>query len=167
MAIYRVKQFIWAVTARFKPIDYELVRKYLNKNEEKLFNMLSISERHHSIRVCNEALNRYEHINKDIDKDKLAKIALLHDVGKSNTTLNVIDKSILVILDKVTKGSLRKYDRNRKIDIYYNHANKSVRLLKDIDKYDLEFLEAIEKHHHKKINSNIYLKIIKESDDNS
>ena len=167
MAIYRVKQFIWAVTARFKPVDYKLVHKYLNKKEENLFNTLSVSERQHSIRVCNEALNRYEDNKLDINKDKLARIALLHDIGKGNKTLNVIDKSILVILDKVTKGKLRNYDSNKKVDIYYNHPKKSVKLLNEIDKYDSEFLEAIEKHHYKRLNSNIYLKIIKESDDNS
>ncbi|MGG7179184.1 HD domain-containing protein [Clostridium paraputrificum] len=167
MAIYRVKQFMWAITARFKPVDTTIIKKYLNKDEEKIFNKLKISDKHHCIRVCNDALNRYKKFNSDIDEKKLAKIALLHDVGKSTKSLNVIDKSVLVILDKVTNGDLKKYKNNKKVDIYYNHPKKSVKLLKKIDKYDNEFLEAVEKHHYKKVNSNIYLKIIKEADDNS
>lgn len=165
MRLYRIKQFIWAVTAPFKPIDRKIIEKYLNKQEQELFNKLIVSDKHHSIRVCTDALSKYS--NKDrIDRKKLAKIALLHDVGKSENRLNVIDKSILVILDKFTKGNLKNYTKIKKIDSYYNHPKKSVKILKEIDiKYDKEFLEAIEKHHYKNIGSNIYLKIIKECDD--
>lgn len=160
--MYRIKQFIWAISAKHKPINKELLNEYLNRKEKRLFNKLDISEQHHSIRVCTEAL----HINKYIDTDtkKLAKIALLHDVGKSVTKLNIIDKSILVILDKVTKGNLKKI-KNRKVDVYYNHPHKSVSLLKKIDKYDNDFIEAIENHHYKDIDSNKYLNIIRECDD--
>ena len=165
MAIYRVKQFIWAITAKFRPIDKELIDKYLNKEEKKLFNQLGFSDRHHCIRVCNDALEKYNF--EDIDKNKLAKIALLHDIGKASGRLNIIDKSVIVIVDKITKGKLRKYSFNRKIDTYYNHPKKSVDLLNNINKYDNEFLEAIEQHHYKKIGQNVYLKIVRECDDNN
>lgn len=167
MAIYRIKQFIWAVTAKFKPIDYKIVNKYLTKREQAVFNKLGASEKQHSIRVCKEALDKYDNYDIDIDKNKLAKIALLHDIGKSKKKLNTIDKSVIVLLDKFTKGKLKKYDINKKIDVYYNHPQKAVDILKKLDKYDNEFLEAIEKHHYKHIKSNIYLKIIKECDDNN
>ena len=36
MAIYRVKQFVWAITSKFRPIDKKLINKYLNKEEKKL-----------------------------------------------------------------------------------------------------------------------------------
>jgi putative nucleotidyltransferase with HDIG domain len=165
MTIYRIKQFIWAITCKFKPIDEEIIKKYLNANEENLFNKLNKSEKHHSIRVCKEALEKYSY--NDIDRKKLAKIALLHDVGKISGNLNVIDKSLIVVLDKVTRGKLKKYDFNKKIDIYYNHAKRSVDLLNNINEYDDEFLEAIKKHHYKNIDSNVYLKIVKECDDNN
>lgn len=165
MAIYRVKQFIWAITAKFKPIDYKLTKKYLNENEQKIFNKLRDSEKQHSIRVCKEALEKCNAYK--IDRNKLAKIALLHDIGKIKGKLNIIDKSVIVILDKMTKGNLRRYEKNKKVDIYYNHPKKSVDILKEINRYDKEFLEAIEKHHYKKIGSNVYLKIIKECDDNN
>lgn len=163
MSIYRIKQFFWGVTSSFKPIDKKILEKYLNKDEEKFFKKLSISEQHHSIRVCKDALEMKS--DKGIDGKKLAKIALLHDIGKIGTRLTIIDKSIIVILDKVTRGRLERYKNIKKIDMYYNHAKKSVDLLARIDKYDYEFLEAIEKHHYKNIGSNIYLKIIKECDD--
>lgn len=166
MVIYRIKQFLWTVTSSFKPIDKSIIYKYLNDEEVKLFFLLRVSEQHHSIRVCKDALMRSYDINY-IDKKKLARIALLHDIGKINSNLNVIDKSILVILDKITSGKLKRYEDIKKIDYYYNHPKKSVDLLKHVKKYDDEFLEAIEKHHYNKIESNIYLKIIKEADNNS
>ncbi|MDS0528126.1 HDIG domain-containing protein [Clostridium sp. SHJSY1] len=165
MAMYRVKQFIWAITSRFKPIDENIIKKYLSQEEENIFNKLSKSEQHHSIRVCKDALHKGN--GEYIDMKKLAKIALLHDVGKALGNLNVIDKSVIVILDKITKGSLRKYDFNRKVDTYYNHPKKSADLLNSINEYDDEFIEAIKKHHFRDIGSNIYLKIVKECDDNN
>lgn len=165
--IYRVKQFIWAITSPFIPINEEILNKYLNKEEKNLFNKLGISDKHHSIRVCKDALKLYSN-KENIDKKKLAKIALLHDIGKSEHKLNVIDKSALVILDKVMNGKLIKYSNNKKVDSYYNHPKKSISMLKKSNGiYDGEFLEAIEKHHYKNIGSNIYLKIIKQCDDNN
>lgn len=165
MFIYRIKQFFWGITARFKPLDEEIINEYLSDDEKKIFLKLKISEQQHSIRVCKDALKIHKEFN--IDRYKIAKIALLHDIGKINGSLTIIDKSIIVILDKLTKGKLRKYDSNKKLDIYYNHPQKSVKILNGIKEYDKEFLEAIEKHHYKYRGNNIYLKIIKECDDNN
>ena len=165
MAIYRVKQFVWAITSKFRPIDKKLIDRYLNNEEKKLFNQLRVSDRQHCIRVCNDALEKCK--QEDVDENKLAKIALLHDVGKASSSLNIIDKSVIVILNKITKGRLKKYNFNRKIDTYYNHPKKSVDLLNNINEYDNEFLEAIEKHHYKEIGANLYLKIVKDCDDSN
>lgn len=166
MSLYRVKQFIWSITTPFKQVDLDLVNKYLDDSEIVFFQKMKKSEQHHCIRVCNDALDE----SKDlvyIDKNKIAKIALLHDIGKIEGNLTVIDKSMLVILNKVTKGKLKKFSNNKKVDIYYNHPKKSVALLKDINNYDLEFLEAIEKHHSIDTGENKYLEIIKRCDDNN
>lgn len=160
--MYRIKQFIWAITAMYKPVDDKLLNRYLTKKEKRLFKALRISEQQHSIRVCNKALE--QGLDKNIDKEKLAKIALLHDVGKSTKSLNVFDKSVIVILDKVTNGKLKNL-KNSKVDIYYNHPQKSVKLLKTINRYDKEFLEAVENHHYKSTGANKYLEIIKACDD--
>lgn len=165
MSVYRFKQFIWAITAHFKSVDKDITKQYLNRNEQLLFDQLKVEDKHHCIRVCNAALNKS--YDSNLNRRRLAKIALLHDVGKSNKGLNVIDKSILVILDKMSKGKLVRYDKYSKVNIYYNHPKESVKLLEQIDTYDSVFLEAIEKHHYKDIGSNIYLKIIKECDDES
>ena len=90
----------------------------------------------------------------------------MHDIGKGKCPLNVVDKSLLVIFDKVTKGNLKKYD-NEKVKLYYYHPKYSAELLRGIDNYDNDFLEAVANHHNKyeKVNSNKYLNIIKKCDD--
>lgn len=156
--MYRVKQFIWACVSPLKSIDYNLLNRYLTKKEKRLFRQLKVSEQQHSIRVCNKALEMNNN-SCDIDKGKMAKIALLHDVGKGNCSLNIFEKSIIVVLDKLTKGKIEEVN-NKKIDIYYNHPHESVKMLKKINKYDDEFLEAIEKHHTKNDVDNKYLEIL-------
>lgn len=165
--VYRVKQFIWHLTSKWQSIDNELINKYLSKKEIEVFNKLNVSEQQHSIRVCNDALNKVNNEDIKINKNKLAKVALLHDIGKIIKTLNIIDKSIIVILDKITNGNLKKHTNLKKIDVYYNHPKNGVKILKNINKYDNEFLEAISKHHKKdtKLENNMYLKIIRECDD--
>lgn len=164
--IYRVKQFFWHVTSRWKGIDNKLIKKYLNKKEIEIFNRLNVSEQQHCIRVCNDALEKVNKENIEINKNKLAKVALLHDVGKTIKSLNVMDKSIMVILDKFTKGGIRNYTNIKKIDVYYNHPKEGVRILEDLYRYDNEFLEVVKKHHKesKESEDNIYLKIIRECD---
>ncbi|MDD5795256.1 HD domain-containing protein [Clostridium sp. HCP1S3_B4] len=163
----RIKQLIWAITSRYKNIDGDFLKKYLNENELSLFNKLNISEKHHSIRVCKDSIEYINNssIKNKIDTNKMAKIALLHDIGKINKSLSVFDKCMVVILDKVTKGGLKKFNNNMKIDVYYNHGRMAYELLKNIGNYDKEFLQAVQMHHSKETYKNIYLQILKEMDD--
>lgn len=169
MIIYRVKQFIWAFTSIFKEIDKEYISRYLNDEEKLLFNKLKKSDKAHSIRVSKENLNLLERdFNKgNLSEEDLAKVGLLHDIGKIDRPLNIFEKSIIVILDKITKGKLKKYNNIKLIGIYYNHSKRGVEILKNYNNniYSYEFLEAIEYHHMKNINiNNKILVILRESD---
>lgn len=166
--MYRIKQFIWALTSNFKKIDSEYIDKFLDSKEKELFNKLRHNEKHHCIRVSKDAINIAKEKNLNIDEKKLAKVSLLHDVGKGEHGLNLIEKSTLVILNKITRGKLKKFNNIKNVDIYYNHGKKGVTLLKNLskDKYDKEFLETIEFHHDKNMKKeNLLLNIIRESDD--
>ncbi len=162
MSLYRVKQFVWALKSLSKDIDTEYVNRFLNKREKDLFNKLKKTDKHHCIRVSKEAVNLSK--GKEINLNRVAKVALLHDIGKGEYGLNVIEKSVLVILNKMTKGKLKKYDSIKAIDSYYNHAEKGANLLKSFNTYDKEFLDTIRYHHSNKIQGNKLLEIIKESD---
>ncbi|MCR1953140.1 MULTISPECIES: HDIG domain-containing metalloprotein [unclassified Clostridium] len=165
MALYRVKQFIWGFTSLFKEIDYKYISEFLNEDEIKIFNKLKHNDKHHCIRVCKDSIKMKYDLDIDIDVYKLGKAALLHDVGKSKKHLSLMEKSVVVLLDKATKGKIKKYDNIKQIDIYYNHPKIGLDILKGFD-YDKEFLQVIRYHHNKdKIKENEILNIISRCDD--
>ena len=161
--LYRVKQFMWAIKSNFEKIDDDFIAQYLNKEEIKLFSKLNTSEQQHSIRVSRDAIKivSERHINLDINT--VAKVTLLHDIGKQEYHLNVIEKSVLVLLHKFTGGRLEKYSNIKAIDTYYNHSKKGFDILKNFN-YSDEFLEAIQKHHASNKTNNILLEILREAD---
>lgn len=168
MKFYRVKQFMWGLRSYFEKVDDDYIDKFLDKNEKELFNKLKHNEKYHCIRVCKNAIDIAEYKGNNIDIKTVGKAALLHDIGKGEYSLSLLEKSVLVILNKVTKGKLKNYSNIKSIDIYYNHAEKGANILKEFKVYDKEFLDTIRYHHYKyKDIDNELLQIIKESDDNN
>ena len=163
----RVKQFYINVTDKMSKEDYNYVKSIINDEEFVLFNKLLKSEQKHSVRIAKYI--EYAIDNSLIDdnnilknKDLLVKAALLHDVGKSRKTINVIDKSIIVILNKLTKGNLRNFEKSKKVQCYYNHSEYSYDILKEINK-DEKLLNII-KNHHNETDDNL-IKFFKYVDD--
>jgi len=90
---------------------------------------------------------------------------LLHDIGKAEYRINIVEKSILVILNKLSKGNLKKFDNIKSVDAYYNHAEKGANVLKQFNIYDKEFLDTVRYHHNKNVVGSKLLEVIRESDD--
>lgn len=168
MSFYRVKQFFWAVFSRINQEDKKYIQSHLDKEEQQLFSKLSVSEQKHSIRVAKGVAGRIEN-NKDqgsvdLGKDEFIKVGLLHDIGKIEKKLNPIDKSVLVILNKVAGQKLRKMTHIQKIDVYYNHAEKGYVILNRLNKYSDRFLYLVRKHHENDIIEDRTLEILIEVD---
>ena len=146
--LYRIKQFFLAISANLKEIDTEYINNILNKEEQNLFYSLIKSEQFHCLRVSLDLVELYKG-NSTIDVEKLAKLGLLHDVGKQGLKFGPIDKSIFVIVKKISKGNLKKYSKFKRMNLYYNHPIKGVEILREskFNSYSDEFLEAVEKHH--------------------
>ncbi|QBD83836.1 HDIG domain-containing protein [Clostridium tetani] len=164
MKFYRIKQFYLNLIDRMKIEDEIFVDKYLTRYEKELFKKLSKSDQKHSVRVAYSIKSNC--INKNKDRyytERLIKIALLHDIGKINCNLNVLDKSILVILDCLTKGKLRNLSNIKKINTYYNHGEIAFHMLK-YKGYDNQFLDIIRNHHSRNYVSNEELNMLKSSD---
>ncbi|MDR3594894.1 HDIG domain-containing metalloprotein [Clostridium sp.] len=148
MLFYRIKQFYWAIESLFIEDDFEIINKYLNQSELNLFMKLTKSERQHSIRVCNTAIEYIKSNNRlNIDRYIMCKCALLHDIGKSQIKLNIFYKSIIVIINKITCGKFLKYNRNKTIISYYNHAQIGAELLQSINEEDLDIINCVKYHH--------------------
>lgn len=151
MIAKRVRQFFINVTDRMNKNDIDYVIERLNDKEKELFFKLLKSEQKHSVRIATEIENLID--SKEIrdeylvsNKQKLIKVALLHDVGKARKRLNVIDKSIIVILAKITNQKLKNIEFSKKVKCYYFHSEYSYELLEDIME-DKEILYIIKNHH--------------------
>lgn len=163
----RVKQFYINVTDKMSFKDYEYVKSIITNEEFELFTKLLKSEQKHSVRIAkyiensidNNLINDKEIIN---NKQLLIKAALLHDIGKSKSPINVIEKSIIVILNKLTKGNLRNFKKSQKVQCYYNHADYSYELLNKVNN-NKRLLEIV-KNHHKETNDKLII-FFKDSDD--
>lgn len=159
---YRVKQFYLALTAKITKEDQEFIKTYLTIDEQALFKKLQISEQKHSINVAKDIQRHTEDHN---NKERLIRLGLLHDIGKINVQVRTIHKVIIVILNNLTKGRLKKHHQNKKIHSYYYHGETGAQMLAKIGGYDEQFLSIIENHHNKKINNNPLLKTLQKWDD--
>ena len=164
----RIKQFYINLTDKMTIDDYIYVESKLTKEEYSLFVKLLKSEQKHSVRIAKDIEKKFKDnkINNHLileNKDILIKASLLHDIAKIKKKVNIIDKSIIVILNKLTKGNLKKLN-NKKVQCYYNHPEYSYDILKDINKD--EVLLNVIKNHHKSTNEELIL-FFQEIDDNN
>lgn len=150
--MYRIKQFVKAITAKVTIEDIKFLDKYLNRDEKNLVFKLADYDIKHSINVA-RSIEKYISLNKLENEpcNEYVKMGLLHDIGKIYKNLNPIGKGILVIIDKITKGNIRRYTKNKSIYIYYNHGEEGYKILKDKG-YSDEFLDVVRYHHNKCIN---------------
>lgn len=156
---YRVRQFFWAATANVKDDDKEFIDNYLNKNEKDLFYSQKISQQYHSIKVAKGVLE--ECLKKDMYDIILIKAALLHDIGKLNNNLNIIEKSTIIILNRLFPRLSKKIITHKRIRKYYNHPEVGIGYLNTDSEY-LKFL--ILNHHNYSLKGDEKLKILQNVD---
>jgi putative nucleotidyltransferase with HDIG domain len=162
MSLYRVKQFYWSIVSKIDSKDKEFIDKYLNKQEKVLFTTLAAYEQKHSINVSEAVIKACRENN--INNKALVKVALLHDIGKTYKKLNPIEKSLMVVLDSISKGKLKRYNRFKKVDVYYNHGDKGYNMLKNTGNYDERFLYLVKNHHNSFIVGDKELDILRTCD---
>lgn len=164
MKFYRIKQFMWAAVSKINDEDIKYIVSHLDSEERRLFNLLSVPEQKHSIRTAHNIENIIDELNsesrKGINREKMIRVGLLHDIGKIEKKINIFDKSILVILNKLTNGKIKRFTGIKKIDVYYNHGEKGYNLLSKLEKYDDSFLLMVRKHHNNDIIGNMELEIL-------
>lgn len=105
-------------------------------------------------------------LKDNIKYDDLIKVALLHDIGKINYNMNLIQKSFMVILDKMFKENTKKYYKFKIVDTFYNHGEIGYKLLKNMG-YDERFLYLVKNHHNNDIIGDKVLNFLKKCDDNN
>lgn len=162
---YRIKQFFWALFAQVSDDESAFIAHYLSEREERLFKALSVYEQKHSIRVAYEMKKEAQRQGREVKA--YIRAGLLHDIGKSKYPLNPIEKSIIVVLDGLTKGKIKNMNHLKMVKCYYHHGAISYELLKTSGKYSPLFLEAVKDHHQQRETSNQLLIALKQCDDRS
>lgn len=160
--LYRIKQFIWAATAKLTSDDLIFINSYLNAYEKKLFSSLPISIQNHSVRVARGVLEKCQ--MSDLYDIQLIKASLLHDIGQANKGLNCITKSIIVMADRLFPNAARKCSRIGFVKAYYEHAEMALDALNMEPEY-IQFL--IRNHHNYHIQNDEKLKILQAVDSRS
>ena len=164
MNFYRIKQFFWSLTAKIDEKDFNYLKKNLNNKELQLFLKLSKQEQKHSVKVARDV--EIECKKRKSKPGELVKISLLHDIGKIYKKLNVIDKSILVLADRITNGNIRKINRLKKIEVYFNHGAIGYEILKNSGISE-RALYLIKNHHNNNIIGDMELNILRKCDSNN
>ncbi|MDI6732002.1 MAG: HD domain-containing protein [Candidatus Margulisbacteria bacterium] len=124
--LYRMKQFCVAMFSVYLKRDEEFARNYLNIQEMALFNRLPGFEKKHSVRVARKML-KLAHGKANLDERKLARIGLLHDIGKVVEHNSTVTKSFMVIvrffLPKVYDRLADEGKYNLKLRRFYIHKH--------------------------------------------
>lgn len=158
----RIRQFYNYMTAIVDAEDKIYLDKCLNIDERNLFYKLSVHEQKHSINVAKDVESICD--KNLMNSNDLVKAALMHDIGKLKTKMNIIEKSIIVILDNISGGRIKRFTNIQKIYVYYNHANDGAKILEELNE-DSRILYLIRNHHNKSIRDDLELSILKMCDD--
>lgn len=164
----RIKQFIKSFFVKIKPIDYNLLNKYLNQKERELFFKLAKRDQRHSFDTI------WKLINRGYDEKDLLKFALLHDIGKKEGRINLFNRISYVILERlwpeyIVKLNIDSKRKSFKNGLYClkNHPRIGADLLAEIGE-DQEIIEWVKEHHNlEAIKMNKNLKSLREADDKS
>jgi putative nucleotidyltransferase with HDIG domain len=131
--------------------DAAFARSYLNAEEVGLFNQLPTFEKKHSVVVAKKMLELALY-NPELDPRKLAKLGLLHDIGKVAERNSLVGKSLLVVIrfffpwlyDRLADLGVR-VRLFRKFFIHKHHGLVGAEMLAKIG-VSGEFLMIIKKH---------------------
>jgi predicted HD phosphohydrolase len=104
---YRVEQFLRSVFPRISASERGLVYQILSPDLAGLFSKMSRADQLHSLRV----FNLLRQTGQD-DPDLLAA-ALLHDVGKSLSPLNPIQRAVVVLANLAAPKLVNRLGREK------------------------------------------------------
>jgi len=149
--IYRFKQFWFGMFSRYSRADAAFAHSYLNIQEMALFNQLPGFEKKHAVVVAKKMLESARRCPK-LDEQKIARLGLLHDIGKVSERNSIMTKSILVTIrfflpalyDRLAEKG-REDPKFRRYYIHKHHGEVGARLLEKIG-VSSDILSIIAKH---------------------
>ena len=154
MIFGRIRQFARAVAASVTDDDMRFVCDYLPDDLRPLFFAMSVPDQHHAIMTARTALSLARASDSGVDERLLARVALLHDVGRRAGDMGaggIVGKVATVLIASVAPSWARKRAEGdgsamtHWLHIYYHHAAIGAHLIRDAG-YERE--AAIVARHH-------------------
>lgn len=121
----RVVQFFKNILYIFMKSDEEFVKSILTEKEQKLFRTLKKSEQIHSELVTKTFLKS---VNGKASENQI-KAVLLHDIGKVERPLTLIEKSVAVLVHKAGLSGVSFIQDRPFMMSYLHHAERGADLL--------------------------------------
>jgi putative nucleotidyltransferase with HDIG domain len=146
--------------------------QHLNIKEAALFFSLPEFEQKHGVVVAQKMLKMVKGA-KNMKLKKLARLGLLHDIGKSSARLSIIDKSVLVVLHRFIRplyDLLASFGKNEKSFKYFkkfyvhkHHGEIGAEILSKIAE-EKDIVEEIRSHDFPYPAHDIYMKLLDRAD---
>jgi len=148
--INRIRQFFNHIAYGLKPLDEDYINRYLSETEKKLFLRLKKSEQYHSILIA-KAMEKDVMENRRSHKNELVRLALFHDIGKTENPMNIVEKSIAVILKKILKNKLKRLEKLGFVSSYLYHGERGEAILRKAKTFDSSpyCYKVVGLHHHR------------------
>ena len=135
----RIQQGMRALLAFSQQPDYALAARYLSAQQLALFQRLTRGEQLHSLNVLRDVLAQETHTPPE-----LAQAALLHDVGKTRYSTDVLQKTLAVLVralapkryDRWSQGDASNYWR-RGLVVHEQHPAWSAELAAEVGTTDV------------------------------
>lgn len=138
--------------------------QHLSIKEAALFFSLPEFEQKHGVVVARKMLIAAK-AAKDINKKKLARLGLLHDIGKSAARLSIFDKAVLVVTHKMLRPlyDLLAARGKGKFYVHKHHGEIGAQILSKIAE-EKDIVEEVRSHDYPNSSHDIYMALLDQAD---
>lgn len=170
MILHRIQQFYSALTAEVRAEELEFVNSYLHPPEQTLFYQMSVVDQRHVLDATYIALELMH--TKNVEDRMLTRAVLLHDVGKKDGELTILDRTLVVLLQRLCPHRMvgwalegrGGFIRNRR-HAFFVAVNHEMRGAMELERIGCEEgVVQLVRNHHRPENDDWRMSILQEAD---
>lgn len=156
MIRHRVKQLYSALTAEVHAEENAIVSRYLADEERELFYRMSVVDQRHALDTCYKVLEGLARREDGAQEVLVVKAALLHDIGKLDGELTILDRAIIVLLQQFAPHKIElwacegrgRFMQNRRHALFLaaHHGERGAGFLQEIGS-ETDLIDLVRDHH--------------------